>query len=292
MYSSVKLNTFGYYELRNIPNSEELKHYYQKEYYQSNQGNYHQNYSQKEIIHINNKIHQKHLIVKDIVCNFKFKSILDIGCGEGYTLKYYNDLNWGVLGLDFSSSGLINHNPNLIKKFVQGDIKDYLKKIQCKKQFDIVIMNNVLEHLTDPHEILQLLDKLTHDDSVLIIEVPNDFSIIQEKVFQMNKIQETFWVKIPDHIQYFNKEGLLALCYENGWSSKKTISDFPIDFALFNNNTNYIRNPHKGKSVHEQRLEIDNLLNSISITKTIDLYEILSDMVLGRQIIYFLRKYK
>lgn len=100
-------------------------------------------------------------------------------------------------------------------------------------------------------------------------------------------ISRSFWIIKPDHISYFNHSGLTALCEDNGWECKNVLSDFPIDWNLFNSNTNYVENPVKGSSCHKARLQIDNLMHNISVEKTNKFYQSLADLGLGRQIIGF-----
>ncbi len=71
------------------------------------------------------------------------------------------------------------------------------------------------------------------------------------------------------------------------WRRSIILADFPIELNLFNENTNYVEDRSKGKSCHWVRIVIENLLHSISIEKTNELYSILSMMGWGRQIIGF-----
>lgn len=121
----------------------------------------------------------------------------------------------------------------------------------------------------------------------MIIEVPNDFSVVQKYLSENKYISRQFWVAEPDHISYFNREGLISICQKVGWECLYTMGDFPIELNLFNENTNYVEDRSKGKSCHWVRIVIENLLHSISIEKTNELYSILSMMGWGRQIIGF-----
>ena len=90
---------------------------------------------------------------------------------------------------------------------------------------------------------------------------------------------------IPDHICYFTKEGLIALCRDVCWDMKIIMADYPIEFNLFNENTNYIEDPGKGKSCHRARVRIENLLNENSPNKTNALYRALGELDLSPDII-------
>lgn len=96
----------------------------------------------------------------------------------------------------------------------------------------------------------------------------------------------------PEHVSYFNKEGLVNICKKTNWNVQKIIGDYPIEFNLFNPNANYVMDKKTGAGAHLQRLRIDNLMHKISIEKTNRFYEALGDMGLGRSIIGIFKKTK
>jgi len=75
------------------------------------------------------------------------------------------------------------------------------------------------------------------------------------------------------------------LCKKSNWKKKIIIGDFPIDFDIFNEDSNYIRYKSKGKNSHKKRITIENMFHKVSIEKTNKFYQALSDLGLGRQII-------
>lgn len=285
---NVELNEFGFYMLSQIPSEKELKDYYTNKYYQENTSVYQKEYSEEELLYIYNKIEQKHYIIQSHLSETSKNSLLDIGCGEGFALNYFNKRNWCVTGLDYSSSGVNAHNPHCRDFITQGNMFTNIKSlIKAEKQFDLIWMDNVLEHVTDPLGLLKESRKLLSMKGILVIEVPNDFSIIQMKLKEMKLIKNDFWVAPPDHISYFNKQGLINICTAADLEHTLTIADFPIDFNLFNPNANYNSNESLGKGAHSQRIQLENIFHELSIEKTNKLYEIMADMGLGRQIIGF-----
>jgi 2-polyprenyl-3-methyl-5-hydroxy-6-metoxy-1,4-benzoquinol methylase len=287
----VKLNKFGFYSLQKKPSEVKLKKYYADKYYQGNKASYKKIYLKEELEHIDNKIEQKYLLAKGSLPKGKRLKILDVGCGEGFCLSYFKKKGWEILGLDFSKFGLSAHNPHLEKYMMSGDIYHNLKTLKAgRERFDLIWLDNVLEHVLDPLKLLVDCHDLTSDTGLLIVEVPNDFSKLQAELKKLKMIKKDFWVTSPDHISYFNKEGLINICRKAGWNNKKTISDFPIDFNLFNPNSNYIENEKTGNGAHLQRVRIDNLMHRISAEKTNKYYEALADLGLGRQIIAIFKK--
>jgi 2-polyprenyl-3-methyl-5-hydroxy-6-metoxy-1,4-benzoquinol methylase len=294
VFNKVNKNKYGFYQLINIPAPQELDEYYTQKYYQvaaGSYGSYGSSFSLEELQYINNKMEQKYHVLSNFIdiSSSKLNKFLDIGSGKGWALKFFKERSWDVLGLDYSELGCLNHNPDYRENMVIGDIYDSIDKlIAVDKRFDCIWLDNVLEHVIDPFQLLDECRKLVTEHGIMVIEVPNDFSIVHKYLSENKYISRQFWVAEPEHISYFNREGLISICQEAGWKCLYTMGDFPIEFNLFNKNTNYAEDESKGKSCHLTRVVIENLLHSISVEKTNELYSILSMMGLGRQIIgYF-----
>jgi SAM-dependent methyltransferase len=291
MSKDIIKNKYGFFELLNKPTRQELeKHYSEKYYQESSSGSYDLKYSDQEIQYFNNKIHQKILAIQDILVKRPGR-FLDVGSGEGFALKYFQDLGWLCTGLDYSLFGVKTHNPEQAKCVIAGDIFNNLAQlIKNKEKFNLIWLDNVLEHVIDPYQLMIDLHKILDANGVLVVEVPNDFSIVQQHLLANNYIDREFWVSPLDHISYFSRDGLTNLAVSSGWCVNKFLSDYPIDLDLFSHKTNYIKNPDLGKSSHLRRLDIENLLHSISPEKTNVLYEALAKLGLGRCITGFFTK--
>lgn len=289
MKKIVELNKYNFYEVINKPSEQELNEYYSNKYYQNNAGSYDKQYTNEEIQYFNNKIAEKYFIINKLlkIESNNIPTILDIGCGEGWTLNFFKNLNWNVTGIDFSDNGCKNHNPHLIENLITGDIYENISKLITNNKFDVIWLDNVLEHVINPKDLLEKCRLLIKENGVLIIEVPNDFSVLQNYLISNNIVENEFWIALPDHLSYFNKDGLNNLANDAGWHSKFLMSDSPIDFNLLNENTNYIKDRTKGKSCHFSRVKTDNLIHSISVEKAVTYYNSLAELGLGRQIISF-----
>lgn len=282
----IKKNKYGYYEIQEKPTLEELSEYYNKKYYQEEKNAYQHNYSEAEIQFLHNKISQKHLAFSKKLKGKDSYTLLDVGCGEGFCLKHFKELGWEVTGCDFSDFGIKTHNPDCMQNMLVGDIYEHLSALtKAGKLFDVIWLDNVLEHVLNPLELLVMCRKLSTPNGILIIEVPNDFSTLQNHLLENNLIDNQFWIAIPDHVSYFNKAGLINICEEARWEGFRFLSDFPIDFNLANPEANYILDRKKGKAAHQQRVMLDNLFHQISPEGANNLYEAFADLGLGRQII-------
>jgi len=289
--SLVELNSFGFFSLKEKPSPEELSKYYEKKYFQEKK-TYKKEYSSEEIKYFKNKIEQKfyQITQSGTLLNERQYSLLDVGCGEGFTLNFFKELGWNITGLDYSDFGCKTHNPDCIPHLIKGDIYENIEALLEEEiKFDLIWLDNVLEHVLDPLMMLRQLKKLSSKNGILVIEVPNDFSIVQTYLSDKQMTLKEFWVAIPDHISYFNREGLINICRSANWSFEAMLTDFPIDWFLFNEHSNYKTNKETGKAAHHSRIAIENLMHATSIPKVNAMYEAMGELGIGRQLIGFFR---
>src|SRR6185437_3669504 len=204
----VRLNEFGFYQLKEIPDADTLKKYYEKKYYQDDKGHYQKQYSEAERSFLFNKLEQKYFVISNYLKLSKGK-LLDIGCGEGWALNFFKKKGWDVLGVDYSDYGCKIHNPDCLPQLIIGDIDEKIDELTASKdRHNIIWLDNVLEHVPDPLTLLKRLYTITAPGGILVLEVPNDFSVIQERLLETGRIDKPFWIAIPDHISYFNNKSL------------------------------------------------------------------------------------
>lgn len=287
--NQVELNQhkLGFWELANKPTPEELAAFYRKQYFDSQ--NFEKKYSDEEYAH-------KHLAYLEAEAVFKdynhqhqgpFK-VLDVGCGEGFSLKFFDKETWQATATDYSKDGVERHFPQYLSKLVTGDAEVLLEKmVQEKKTFDLIILNNVLEHLLKPLETMQLLKKLTSPIGAVRVQVPNDFSNLQMTALSQGAIDRKFWLAPHEHMSYFNRDSLLSVFKASGFSRCEALADFPIDFGLMNPDSNYIADSGKGKNCHLARIRIENMLASQSAGDLVAFRRGCGQSGVGRNIIVY-----
>jgi 2-polyprenyl-3-methyl-5-hydroxy-6-metoxy-1,4-benzoquinol methylase len=282
-------NKYGFFTLSEKPSQEALVEYYREKYYQTAAGGYEKAYSAEEILYFNNKIEEKFFVIETHrEGGSKPPRLLDIGCGEGWVLNFFKNKGWDVLGIDYSEHGCSKFNPDCLGQLKSGDIYEILGQlVQSDERFDVVWLDNVLEHVLDPESLVQDIRKVMAETGLLTVEVPNDFSRLQMHLLDKSHIDREFWVAVPDHISYFNRSGLESLMASNGWQTVSMIADYPIDWNLLNHNTNYVMDKSKGKSCHLERVAFENLLHHEPIDKVVAFYKAMADLGLGRQLVGF-----
>ena len=171
----------------------------------------------------------------------------------------------------------------------EGNIYENIGQLIAEgKKYDLIWLDNVLEHVNDVDRLLADCRALSHSKSILSITVPNDFSKMQKELLEQGKIEKPFWVVTPDHLSYFTAPSLQKLLETAGWQKEKIIGDFPIDWFLTNDNSNYIKDKSKGTAAHQSRVWLYNHIASNNPpAEVIQFYESLANIGMGRNITGF-----
>lgn len=280
------LTPWGFKRLADVPSQDELSEYYATRYYQEDMSIYQGSYDELESRYLAMLIERKHRAVQAFAPEVpSVGRYLDVGCGEGFSMAYFQRCGWEVFGLDFSIAGLRNHHPELEPVVTAGDLFELLDSVMTSGDtFDVVWLDNVLEHVRDPLELLSRLRRIVSTSGALVVEVPNDFSVVQQDLAARGLIEANSWVFPPDHISYFSRAGLTALAGSAGWRERGVTTNVPIDWFLYHPGSNYYADPTVGKDTHRARMMIEMLIGEQEPAKVLNLGSALADLGLGREI--------
>jgi 2-polyprenyl-3-methyl-5-hydroxy-6-metoxy-1,4-benzoquinol methylase len=284
-------NRWGFYQYDPLPSEKELQEYYEKKYYQEGRGSYEITYSDEEITYFKLKASLIYRETVKLSHATAGKTLLDVGCGEGWVMDKFFQSGDSVTGLDFSLFALEKIHPQLLPFFEQGNIYDVLReKTRRQVAFDVIVCANVLEHVADPVGLLSIFRKLMYSHSLLVLVAPNDFSELHQHLLKTKRISRKFWLCYPDHLSYFNKDSMEKFLKDSEFSVRAVVADNPVDLNLLNDNSNYVEDQSKGKKTHFFRVRMDNFLASIDEEKLLSLYEVLGSMGIGRDLTYYCHK--
>ena len=279
---------FGFWTVADTPSVEELGKYYAEKYFQQARGSYELSYSEDEKNYFRAKLAQRYAVVRRLVPNGQ--KMLDVGCGEGFALAYFRQLGWQVRGLDFSAAGVETQNPSCMDALETGDIFSLLdKEREESRTHDVVILQNVLEHVIDPVALLSSLKSVVSQGGIVVVTVPNDFSEIQKEALASGQIDDEFWVALPDHLSYFDHVSLPAAAEQTGWRCRELLADFPIDWFLFHEGSNYVKEKHRGKAAHLARVRLENLIHRSPLQDVVAYWAAAARLGIGRDITAFLQ---
>ena len=175
---------------------------------------------------------------------------LDFGCGVGDFCEYMRGFGWVAEGIELSAYARGKANERGIGLTVYESLSQV-----GQQRYDIVSAINVLEHVPNPKETIEELKAHLSPGGVLAIQVPNDFSQLQE-IVKTKAMGREYWVSAPDHINYFNFESLTGLLQKCGMEVVYRMSTFPMEwFVLLGDN--YVLNPEFGNGCHNRRMNFD-----------------------------------
>jgi SAM-dependent methyltransferase len=186
--------------------------------------------------HAKNKVKKKNLekmfkfkmILGHINKIKKINKVLDYGSGYGEFKEICEKNNFQYYGFEPSKK---RNKKNVYSKL------EYIKKLKIK--FDLIFLNQVLEHLPDPSANLKEIKTLCHKNTMIYVSVPN---------FNRPKEKNNFYSSWPydekyghhtlapfQHLHCYNTMSLLKLMDYSGYEIKKDFKTF------FYNNINLLR---------------------------------------------------
>lgn len=164
--------------------------------------------------------------LKPYIKKTKEGKVLDVGCAYGFLLERFPD-TFEKFGLDISEYAT---------KEAQRRLPAATLKVSSAESelpfpqnfFDIIIFNDVIEHLENPGVALENIRKVLKTEGILYINTPN-LNLLRRKVL-------AYADKKEHHISLFSHRALLSLLAETGfkvvdhWTYANAIGFFFIKF--------------------------------------------------------------
>lgn len=173
-------------------------------YYQSNEYFSHQTEKKNPVSFLYAQLRQKNIRKKYNLINQYVKrgKILDIGCGTGELLNFFKKQQWDTKGIEPSEKARTFGRKNY---HLQIETETKLDQWP-EKEFDIISMWHVLEHVPDINKRIDQTKRLLKDNGKIIIALPNPNS-------WDSKHYHKYWaaLDVPRHLYHFTKESLSNL---------------------------------------------------------------------------------
>lgn len=279
---------WGGYQYSPLPSNEELQQYYGKRYYNEDLGSYSAQYTEEQIMWWRVRAELVAMPLENARPRGERGAFLDVGCGEGWLMAAMYKRGHAVRGFDFSEVGISRWHPYLLPYFTQGNIYALLGE-QCALGgcYDIIFLGNVIEHVISPEDLVQKINTLLAPNGVFVVVAPNDFSDLQMHLLNIGAAEEPWWLSFPDHLSYFNHNSMKYFLEDMGFTIRKVVGDFPVEFNLFSSLTNYVKDRSVGQKIHQRRMRVENYLFDLDPQKLLDIYTTLGTMGVGGNIIYY-----
>jgi 2-polyprenyl-3-methyl-5-hydroxy-6-metoxy-1,4-benzoquinol methylase len=147
-------------------------------------------------------------------------SILDVGCAHGWFLEAARGQFKKILGIEpdavLSAHALAKGLP-----VRAGFFPDALEEGET---FDVIVFNDVIEHIPDIHAALAACRERLTPDGLLILNLPSSRGFFYQLASMLARLGvrgpfERLWQKgLPSpHVHYFNHRNLSRLVSENGF---------------------------------------------------------------------------
>lgn len=148
------------------------------------------------------------LIIKKLsLLNVSERTLLDFGCGKGRFIKNASKYSWKVKGIETAKEradfGINEYGLSI-------STSEYKTGLIESGPFNVITMFHVLEHLSNPKELIsELIENNLTQNGFIVIEVPL-FGSLQ------SRIAKNRWLHLdpPHHLSHFTKTKLFGLLDE------------------------------------------------------------------------------
>jgi SAM-dependent methyltransferase len=143
----------------------------------------------------------------------KFKNsgkLLDIGAGSGIMIEAAIEAGFDAVGVE-PSKWLYNNALKRNLPIFQG----IFPNINTPGPFDVISLVDVIEHVTNPADLLNEINKALAEDGILVVVTP-DVSSIAARILKFK-----WWHYRFAHIGYFSRKNLRYILEKNGFKIVK-----------------------------------------------------------------------
>jgi len=276
-YDVIECISCGFKHIIPVPTIGELADIYREEYYSTEKPLYFEQ-SKEDMDWWN-------LVYSDLYDVFEKdlppgqRRILDVGSGPGFFLLYGKQRGWQTKGIEPSKQAAAFSRDLGLDIFEAFLDKELAKELGS---FDVIHMREVLEHVPDPPEMLELAHHLLNPGGLLCVIVPNDYNPFQFALRAACDFQP-WWVGPPHHINYFNFDSLSRLFSKSGFEVILKEATFPIDMFLLMGD-DYVGNDELGRECHSKRKTFESNLAQAGLSdlkrKT---YQAFASLGIGRE---------
>ena len=104
-------------------------------------------------------------------------SVIDMGCGNGSTLKVIRDAGFNKsIGIEYIEKGIIHAEENGFKRNIDVFKMDAKNTTYPDRAFDIVFSEGLWEHFEDPTPFIREFARISK--SYIMVIQPNHFSVV------------------------------------------------------------------------------------------------------------------
>jgi len=142
-------------------------------------------------------------------------TLFEVGVGACECLLAAREIGYDAFGIDV----IKRHVEDAKNKYgLNAEVADFNEFVSDKK-WDVIIMGDVLEHVSDPVQAVAKAESLLKDDGALWISTPNFESAFSAAVGHNDAMRRQQY-----HLNYFSRDSLYMLLSQNGLT--------PVDYQI------------------------------------------------------------
>lgn len=131
--------------------------------------------------------------------------LLDVGCWVGFLMSEAEGRGWRATGIEPS-----NFASNRAREALGLDVRT-AGLDDVEGEWDVVVLGDVLEHLTRANAALEKVASLTSPGGVLVLLLPDAGSRVARL------LGKRWWSVIPTHVHYFTRKSIATMLEHNGY---------------------------------------------------------------------------
>lgn len=178
-------------------------------YYQENQS-YSNLFTQKEVLY--SGFAKSLLKTLDGIIKLENKTLLDVGCGGGFLVQAAADARMVAEGLE-ANENMVNWARQKGLNVSLGSVRQ-LK--EAGRRYDVVVLSAILEHLDDPHELLQSCREILNIGGVVLVSQAS-FDGLLPKIFPWG----WYGWQPKEHYWHFTPSSFAKLAERAGYTTVK-----------------------------------------------------------------------
>ncbi len=278
----------GYIHFKNKPTKEELDDFYSKMYWEIEENlKLKANYTDatsiltdEEILNDKKFNEMFNIFEKLIDKKSSNKRMLSIGCGPTLITHFFALKGYETLYIEPS-----DHAVELLDKYNLKGFKSSFEDFDFESigTFDFIDISFVLEHISEPRELIENARKCLNKGGVMKLAIPNDFSPTH-LAYLSKENSKPEWITYPDHINYFNFKSFKNLIEKVGLKELYRTTNFPLDLLL-NQGYDYYKNPELKNNISKIVSDFESSFEKLG--KLEEYYENLASQDLGRWVIMY-----
>jgi SAM-dependent methyltransferase len=162
----------------------------------------------------------------------RMQSFIDIGCGKGLFAALVKQTHPGCEVWGLEPSAAASEAAPRCDRFVGGPFAP--SSGLPAAYFDTVVMNDVLEHLTDTEAALALARQILKPDGTLVLSLPNVafYLVVRDLIFRNEWEYQDFGVLDRTHVRFFTEKSARRAIERNGFHVRHVESINPVALKL------------------------------------------------------------